>query len=125
MPWKLHRVRPLSRTSVRHNMELRQEDIEFVSDSERLCDDICVGDNIAFLCNNSGDEEFWLLLVDQAIHTLEATVVDGWGQEFLEGECVVRGLYYERLRSGSQTYSLLHDMPPAYVYSHLVVAMKF
>ena len=89
LPWKIQRLKPLSRTSNRHNLDLRKEDIEFGGDGGNLCDNVYIGDNISFLYNNGGDEEFWLLPIDQVVHTLHATIVDGWGQEFLEGEYVV------------------------------------
>ena len=77
MPWNIQRLQPLFKSSTRWNLEFHQDDIDFGGDGERLCDDVCVGDNIAFLCNDGGDEEFWLLLVDEAVHTLEANIVDG------------------------------------------------
>ena len=115
----------MSRDPILHSMELRQNNVDYRSDGERMSNDVSVGDNIVFLCNNNGDKEFRLLLVDQFVHFLEANVVDGWDQEFLEGESIIRGFYYKCLQSGNQTYWLLDYMPLAYVYLHLLVEKKF
>ena len=71
LPWRLHKLKSISRGRILHNMELRQDNVEYGSDGERmcndvlvgdkiafLCNDVLVGDNIVFLCNNNGDDEF-------------------------------------------------------------------
>jgi hypothetical protein len=40
---------------------------------------ICVGDNVAFIADNEIDEQFWLLLVDKTVHTMQESFEDEWG----------------------------------------------
>jgi hypothetical protein len=50
---------------------------------------------------------------------------NGWGQEWLLGDWVIQGIWYEKLRSRSRSYFLLENSPCAFVYSHLIIVSKF
>lgn len=123
--WKLTRMRPKNKYLAREAYMEVDEEIEYGDGGQEMADDVCVGDNVAIKCETHGEEEFWILLIDQSAHILDEDVVDGWNQSYFIGDSVVRGFYYEKLRPGSRTYYLLEDHPPAYAYSHLIVASKF
>ena len=123
--WKLTRMRPKNKYLAREAYMEVDEEIEYGDGGQEMADDVCVGDNVAIKCETHGEEEFWILLIDQSAHILDEDVVDGWNQSYFIGGFVVRGFYYEKLRPGSRTYYLLEDHPPAYAYSHLIVVSKF
>jgi len=50
---------------------------------------------------------------------------DGWGQDWLSRDQVIRRVWYERLWPSSRSYILLKDSTPTFVFSHLIVASKF
>lgn len=56
---------------------------------------------------------------------IEHAYADSWGQDWVLGDWVIRGVWYERLWPGSRSYILLKDSPLAFVYSHLIIASKF
>ncbi len=57
---------------------------------EEMANEVIVGDNIAML--NFVDEGFWIMLVDTPIHMVKEHFIDGWGQEWFEGDYVLQGL---------------------------------
>jgi hypothetical protein len=65
------------------------------------------------------------MLVDILVHLIKGHFIDVWGQQWFEGNYIIRGLWYKRSRSNSRSYYLLEDSPLAFVYSHLIVASKF
>jgi len=65
------------------------------------------------------------MLVDKPLHMVTQHFKDAWGQEWFEGDYVIRDLWYEKLRQGNRSYYFLEDSPPTFVYSHLIVASKF
>ncbi len=48
-----------------------------------------------------------------------------WGMNYNEGHEVVVGKYYKKWGNSYSTYVLLRDSHVVYLYSHLVMAMKF
>jgi hypothetical protein len=46
-------------------------------------------------------------------------------QDWVLGDWVIWGVWYERLRLGSRSYILLKDSPLDFVYFHLIIASKF
>ena len=100
--------------------------MEFGSGGEEILEVLFVRDNIAVLYKNiDTNKDFWLIMVDMPIHTVVSSFMDGWNQTFFEGESIVKGKYYERVREGSRSYYLFEDAPHVYQYSHSIVASKF
>jgi len=59
------------------------------------------------------------------VHTVKESFIDGWGQTWYEGDSVIGGLWYERLRLGNHTYYLHENSPTTWVLSHLIITSKF
>ena len=78
MEWKIERLWPHSCNNVQLRMNLRTNDLKIGSGGERMANDVHIGSNIAILCEDSIDKEFWLLLVDKEFYSLDTSVVDGW-----------------------------------------------
>jgi hypothetical protein len=126
LPWSLHKLKPVGTSRIRYNLRNLKTEVEFGSGGEEMLEVLFAGDNIAVLCESvDTNEDFWLITVDMPAHTVVNTFIDGWNQTFYEGESVVRGKYYERVKEGSRSYYLFEDAPRVYQYSHLVVASKF
>jgi hypothetical protein len=90
-----------------------------------MAEDVHVGDNVAVKCDVAINEDYWILLCDKGLHMIQHGFKDGWGQDWLPLDWVIRGVWYERLRLGSRLYILLKDSTLAFVFSHLIVASKF
>jgi hypothetical protein len=71
------------------------------------------------------EEPFWLMLVFKGVHVVEEAFTDPDGNNYVSGDVVFSGLWYERLKEGSRTYLLRDDKEPSTVYSHLVLTSKF
>ncbi len=122
--WTLKRFKPSYSLEVKNNMLDLDEEIESGTNGEWIYD-VCVGDNVVVIVNNDNDEQLWLLLVDKIVHIIQASFEDGWGNPYVKGNVVLRGYWYARQRAGNFTYVLQDDKPHAYVFSHLIMALKF
>jgi hypothetical protein len=90
-----------------------------------MAKDVNIGDNVAIKCQTNTNEDYWILLCDKGLHMVEECFTDRWGQEWFPGDWVIQGVWYERLRLGNMSYILCEDSPPAFVFSHLIIAFKF
>lgn len=81
------------------------EPMEFGNGGEEMAKDVLLSDNIVVLCQSSRtDENFWIMLVDKPLHMVTQHLTDAWGQEWLGGDYVMRGLWYKRLHLGNRSY---------------------
>jgi hypothetical protein len=71
------------------------------------------------------DEPFWLMLMEKGIHVVDNSFTNFDGNEWTQGDMVVRGYCYEWLQVESHSYILQNDQPLAFVFSHLIFASKF
>jgi hypothetical protein len=65
------------------------------------------------------------MLVDEGVHMVQTSFINGWSNEYVEGDVVLRGFWYDKLFVSSQTYLLRDEKHVAYVFSHLILASKF
>jgi hypothetical protein len=89
-----------------------------------MTDGLGVGDNVAVQASLE-EEPFWLMLVVKGVHAVEEAFTDPDGNNYVLGDVVFSGLWYERLKEGSHTYLLRNDREPSTVYTHLVLTSKF
>jgi hypothetical protein len=82
--------------------------VEAGSGGEWIADGLCVGDNVAVRAP-SDNEPFWLMMVQQATHTVLETFTDADGNVYVPGDVVFSGFWYECLQLGSKTYLLWND----------------
>lgn len=73
------------------------EEIENNTSGEWIIYGVYVGENIAIIIDSETNEQFWLLLVDKVVHSVEESFEDQWGNSYVEGDIVLRGYWYERL----------------------------
>lgn len=122
--WSLRRLKPQSSSQVRLLYD-SDEEVQAGSGGESIAEAVSIGNNVAVRAHSVDDESFWIMLVDKGVHEVENSFTDPSGSEYVPGDQVIRGFWYERLRSGSRTYWLRADRPPSCVFSHLVIASKF
>jgi hypothetical protein len=65
------------------------------------------------------------MLIDKGVHMVETSFTNGWTNEYVEGDVVLRGFWYDRLFANSRTYFLKDDKLIAYVFLHPILASKF
>jgi hypothetical protein len=66
------------------------------------------------------------MLVCKGTQKVENAFVDDAGNEYILGDMVISGYWYERYSwPGSRSYFLWDDWAIVYVYTHIVVASKF
>lgn len=119
--WALRRLKPKVSSQVRAMYDCNDEILLGGS----IADAIKVGENVAVRVDPTSDESFWLMLIDKGVHVVDVAFTDDAGQEYLPGEMVMRGYWYEQSCPGSRTYHLRDDRPVAWVYSHLLLTGKF
>jgi hypothetical protein len=104
------------------------EDEQMISDDgEMLAKILEEGDNFAVLAEPERDSEahFWILLCTERLHVVEEeSKVDSYGQTVTKGEQIVIGKYYKQQGRSDLSYVLCSE-GEAYIYSHLVRAVKF
>jgi hypothetical protein len=108
-PWTLTQLKPINKVEVNQATNNYDELVKFKSGGEEMVEYVLVGDNIDVLCQSFANENFWIKLVDKPLHLVTQHFIDVWGQEWFEGDYVIRGLWYERLCQGSISYYLLED----------------
>jgi hypothetical protein len=66
-----------------------------------------VGDNIAVRASNDNNDRFWIMLVCKGTQKVENAFVDDAGNEYILGDMVISGYWYERYSwPGSRSYFL-------------------
>jgi hypothetical protein len=85
----LYRIQPQNSRDVRDLMHDSDEECEEVTDFDRICEDVQVGENVA-VPTDVGNEPFWILLCDKAAHVVQESFVDGWGNSYVIGDVVIR-----------------------------------
>jgi len=71
------------------------------------------------------NDPFWLMLVVKGAHVVVTSFKDVDGNEWIEGNIVVRGFWYQQLQPRNHSYTLCDDKLIAFVFSHLILASKF
>jgi len=71
-----------------------------------------------------GNEPFTLMLVDKGLHVVVTSLMDGVGNEWMEGNVVVCEFWYEKLNARSHSYTFCDDKLVAFLFSHLILASK-
>ena len=86
-----------------------------------------VGDHFVVLADEGENRpEFWILQCIEMLHAIEEEMKeDSWGQKVYQGEQIVIGTYYKQ--KGKKLTSFIREDPSlqAFIYSHLVLALKF
>ncbi|CAM6129056.1 unnamed protein product [Calypogeia fissa] len=104
------------------------EDEQLISsDGEKLARTLEEGDHFAVIAEPDSDTgaQFWILLCTERLHMVEEeSKKDSYGQTVTKGEQIVKGKYYEQQGRNECSYVLCPD-GEAYIYSHLVRAVKF
>lgn len=59
------------------------------------------------------------------MHIVQESFKDDGNNEYVEGDVVLRGIWYDKLSPNSHSYLLRNDKSLAYVFSHLILASKF
>jgi hypothetical protein len=65
------------------------------------------------------------MLVDILVHLIKEHFIDVWGQQWFEGNYIIRRLWYERSHPSSKSYYILEDSPPTFMYFHMIMVSKF
>ena len=98
----------------------------FYEDEDCLGSMVEIGDKVAvFTSSENTDEDYYIMLCSEPKALLTEEMRDGWGNVFNVGDEVLKGIYYEKLRSRISSYVLLTDAPQAIVHIDAVVAIKF
>jgi hypothetical protein len=116
--WSLKRLKPFNISNVKDMMYDFEEEVETKLGGEWIAYVVQIGDNV-----NGIDETFWI--IDEGVHTVQTSFTNGWSNEYVEGDVVLRGFWYDRLSINSRTYLLRDDKHVAYVFSNLILASKF
>jgi hypothetical protein len=121
--FKVYRLTPKAPTQARRLYDL-DEEIEANAGGEWMTDGLGVGDNVVVRALLE-EEPFWLMLVVKGVYVVEEAFTDPDGNNYVPGDVVFFGLWYERLKEGSRTYLLRNDRESSTVYSHFVLTSKF
>jgi hypothetical protein len=119
----LEKIETHNTSNVREMMYDSNAEVEARSSREWIAKVVNVGDDVCV--DNSTNESFWILLVDKGMHTIQESFKDDWNNEYVEGDVVLRGIWYDKLFPNSRSYLLRNDKSPSYVFSHLILASKF
>ncbi|CAM6089455.1 unnamed protein product [Calypogeia fissa] len=104
-----------------------EDDSLISSDGEKLAGTLEEGDHFAVIAEPDSDTgaQFWILLCTERLHMVEEeSKTDSYGQTVTKGEQIVKGKYYEQQGRNECSY-VLCPYGEAYIYSHLVRAVKF
>jgi hypothetical protein len=121
--WTLTQLRPKNNGKVKGMMYNFDEEIEINIGGEWIAKNLFPNDNV--VVPTLGDEPFTLMLVDKGIHVVVTSVMDGVGNEWMEGNVVVCKFWYERLNARSHSYTFCDDKLVAFLFSHLILASIF
>jgi hypothetical protein len=85
-----------------------------------------VGDNfvVAASPNNEENVDFYVLGCTRKVYTCKTTFVCKWGEEFIPGDLVLEGLYYQKYGLGADTYVLLRKSHRAHILAYHVCAVN-
>ena len=86
-----------------------------------------VGDNfvVAVSPNNKENVDFYVLVCTRKVYTCNSAFVCKWGEEFILGDSVLEGLYYQKYGLGADIYMLLRKSHKAHILADHVCAVKF
>jgi hypothetical protein len=112
-------LKPKNPLEVKEMIHESDEEIKVGIGSEWIVDNLHPGNNI--MVSTPTNDPFWLTLVDKAVHIICESFEDANMNEWIARDVVVKGYWYERLQSSSQSYQLWDDKPLAYVFSHLIL----
>jgi hypothetical protein len=70
------------------------EEIEAGSGCKWIADTLHPSDNVAI--PTTIDEPFWLMVVEKGVHVVDKSFTDFDGNEWTQGDMVVRGYWYEQ-----------------------------
>ncbi len=98
------------------------EEVEASTRGEWSVENLFPSDNV--IVPTLVDESFWLRLVDKCPHVVATSFKDVNGNEWMEGDVVIRGFWYKQLFARSCSYTLHNDQPTTFVFSHLILAYK-
>ncbi|CAM6096299.1 unnamed protein product [Calypogeia fissa] len=108
--------------------ESGDEDEQRVStDGETLASTLEEGENFAVLAEPDDETgpQFWILLCTERLHMVEEeSKIDHYGQTVTRGDQIVVGKYYRQQGRSQYSYVLCPERE-AYIYSHLIRAVKF
>ncbi|MCO5571940.1 hypothetical protein L7F22_025691 [Adiantum nelumboides] len=133
---QMHQSKPCTSMEV-HKLEpdreennaevVEQDDIVYSKQQEELADMLEVGDNLAVLKSptNIDNEDYYIVLCNEAKRVLSKKVKDGWGNVFNIGDAVVHGIYYAKLPQCKNSYALLREAPTAMLHADAIVVIKF
>jgi hypothetical protein len=99
-----------------------KENIENGSGGEWIAENLCPCDNV--VVPTATNEPFWLMLLDKSAHVVVTSFKDVDGNEWIKGDIIVRGFWYQQLRPRNHSYTLYDDKHVAFVFSHLILASK-
>ena len=107
--------------------ECEDEMAMFEGSLEILSDLLIPGDNYAVNAeaNNKEGVEFYLLRCIRPKWKTLKEVKDAWKNICLVGTTVITGHYYQQHQDNMHHYTLLDQLEPTNLYSHLVRAIKF
>ncbi len=123
--WTLRRICPKSTTSLRILFDPDWDDTEADVGSDIVGKTVRVGFNIAVRADSENGETFWVMLVTKGEHLNASAFTDEFGNEFVPGESLIQGYWYEQYAPDSRTYLLRDDRPFAYVHSHAILLSGF
>ena len=86
-----------------------------------------VGDNFAVAASPENEEnvDFYVLVCTRKAYTCKTAFVCKWGEEFMPGDSLIEGLYYQKYGLGVDTYVLLRKSQKAHILAEHVCAVKF
>ena len=86
-----------------------------------------VGDNFVVAASPYNEEnvDFYVLVCTRKVYTCKSAFVCKWGEEFIPGDLVLEGLYYQKYGLGVDTYVLLRKSHRAHILADHVCAVKF
>jgi hypothetical protein len=109
------------------NLELEGFDMD--EDIESKVAKVEVGNNLAIISDElENGDPFYVLLCDNPLHQCEATFEDDWGNQWYEGEMILRIFWYHHVpdqRGQHTSYRLLNDASLIFAHSHLVLKSNF
>ena len=128
--WMLEVLVPLNAAYVR-NVQLSEFSVDDWHDvgvnGTYFASILEVGDNfdVAASPDNEENVDFYVLVCTRKVYTCKDAFVCKWGEEFIPGDLVLEGLYYQKYGLGADTYVLLRKSHRAHILADHVCAVKF
>ncbi len=91
--WILTCLRLKNTLEVRDIMYDLNEEIEANTRGEWIVDNLHPSNDVVI--PTTTDEPFWLMLVEKGVHVVDKSFIDSDGNEWTQGDMVVRGNWYE------------------------------